>query len=312
MFYRAVQFLKNSAVLFTFWKNYGIITLVEVIIEKIEFDEVFRMKLRSVNSNMNNVNRTLYIPLYGKSYVSKRGLFINDRKAEEIWDAEGFGLKGKSKSKWLAYYMGIRSAVFDEWVIEQLKDSDGAVVIHIGCGLDSRVIRAEVEDHKWYDVDFPEVIEQRKRYYSESDGYKMLCGDARDCIWLDNIPEKEHAIVVMEGVSMYMTPSELKNLAVNLCNHFKKVNLLMDCYSVFAAKMSKYKNPINDVGVTSVYGIDDPRLIQSEDFIYLGEHEMTPQKYIDELSGAEKVIFRKLYAGGFAKRLYRLFEYQKV
>ncbi len=48
---------------------------------------------------MENVNKTLYIPLYGKSYVSKKGLFINDKKAEEIWEAERFSLKGKSKSK---------------------------------------------------------------------------------------------------------------------------------------------------------------------------------------------------------------------
>ena len=62
---------------------------------------------------MDNVNKTLYIPLYGKAFVSKRGLFLKDKKAEEIWAAEAFPLKGKAKSKWLAYYMGIRSAVFD-------------------------------------------------------------------------------------------------------------------------------------------------------------------------------------------------------
>ena len=89
---------------------------------------------------MNNVNKTLYIPLYGKSYVSKAGLFLNDKKAEEIWETEGFALKGKSKSKWLAYYMGIRSAVFDEWLKQQMKNAPNAVVIHIGCGMDSRVI----------------------------------------------------------------------------------------------------------------------------------------------------------------------------
>jgi len=43
---------------------------------------------------MNSVNKTLYIPLYGKSYVSKRGIFLDDKKAEEIWEAEGFALKG--------------------------------------------------------------------------------------------------------------------------------------------------------------------------------------------------------------------------
>lgn len=44
---------------------------------------------------MNRVNKTLYIPLYGKSYVSKKGLFLEDKKAEEIWDNERFELKKK-------------------------------------------------------------------------------------------------------------------------------------------------------------------------------------------------------------------------
>ena len=69
---------------------------------------------------MNNVNKTLYIPLYGKALVSKRGIILDDSKAEEIWSAEGFELKGKSKSKWLAYYMGMRSAVFDKWLKRQM------------------------------------------------------------------------------------------------------------------------------------------------------------------------------------------------
>ena len=32
---------------------------------------------------MNNVNRTLYIPLYGKAYVSRRGVILHDPKAEQ-------------------------------------------------------------------------------------------------------------------------------------------------------------------------------------------------------------------------------------
>lgn len=38
---------------------------------------------------------------------------------------------------------------------------------------------------------------------------------------------------------------------------------------------------------------------------------MTPQKHIDELSGVDKYIFGKLYAGSFSEKLYRLFEYKK-
>ena len=260
---------------------------------------------------MNNVNKTLYIPLYGKSYVSKKGLFISDKKAEEIWDAEGFALKGKSGSKWLAYYMGIRAAVFDEWVRQQVSDAQDAVVIHIGCGMDSRILRVGTVGSKWYDVDFPAVIDERKRYYSESADYQMLAGDARESSWLEGIPETKRAIVVMEGVSMYLTLAELQALTAGLCAHFDEIALLMDCYTVLAAKLSKYKNPINDVGVTEVCGTDHPQLLQNGRFVFVKEHEMTPQKYIDQLHGPEKFIFRKLYAGSLAKKLYRLFEYRK-
>ena len=258
---------------------------------------------------MNSVNKTLYIPLYGKSYVSKRGLFIDDKKAEEIWESEGFSLKGKSK--WLAYYMGVRSAVFDEWLKQQMANATDTVVIHIGCGMDSRIMRVGNQNHKWYDVDFSEVIEERKRYYAETDDYKMIAGDARDCAWLTSIEEKKSAIVVMEGVSMYLTVDEMRNLADSLCSHFESIMLLVDAYTSFAAKMSKRRNPINDVGVTEVYGIDEPQAYQTEKIAFVKEHAMIPQKYIDELKGFERFVFAKLYAGSFSKKLCRLYEYQK-
>ena len=261
---------------------------------------------------MNGVNKTLYIPLYGKSYVSKRGIILDDKKAEEIWASEGFLLKGKSKSKWLAYYMGTRAAVFDEWVRQQIVDDPNAVVIHLGCGMDSRVLRVNAANHRWYDIDFPQVIQERRRYYCESAGYQMLSADVRDCRWLDSIPERSRGIVVMEGVSMYLTPNEVQALTASLCAHFDQVSLLMDCYTVFGAKMSKFKNPIQEVGVTQVFGMDDPKLLQHGKFTYVKEHSMTPQKYIDALTGMEKYIFEKLYAGSLSKKLYRLYEFKKA
>ena len=260
---------------------------------------------------MNSVNKTLFIPLYGKSFVSKKRLFLEDKKAEEIWSAEGFRLKGKSASKWLAYYMGIRAAVYDEWLKFRLIDLPDAVVIHIGCGLDSRVLRVGTQKHKWYDIDFPAVIDERKRYFSENTYYQMLPGDAGNPEWLKDITERSAAIVVMEGISMYLTADEVRNLMAALCSHFERVDVLMDCYSLMAAKLSKYKNPVNDVGVTEVYGVDDPAVFQQGKLHFVKEHCMTPERYIDQLQGFEKRIFKKLYAGGFSRKLYRLFEYRK-
>lgn len=261
---------------------------------------------------MNNVNKTLYIPLYGKAYVSKKGIILEDKKAEEIWAKEAFELKGKSRSKWLAYYIGMRSAVFDEWIKRKMAQMQNAVVIHIGCGMDSRALRVDAGNHMWYDVDFAEVIRERKRYYTESANYRMIPGDARDSSWLTGIPETKRAIIVMEGVSMYLTVSELKALISSLSDHFEQVSLLMDCYTVLAAKMSKYKNPINDVGVTMVYGLNHPELMENSRFSFVQEHSMTPETLVNALHGCERYIFRKLYAGKMAKKLYRLYEYKSI
>lgn len=260
---------------------------------------------------MVNVNKTLYIPLFGKAYVSRRGILLKDPKAEAIWAKEGFSLKGKSKSKWLAFYMGMRAAVFDRWLAERMAEKTDAVILHMGCGMDSRVERVGTKGHLWIDLDFPAVIEERKHYYAETEQYRMIAADARESAWLENLP-KNSAIIVMEGVSMYLMPEQLQATLDNFSSHFEQVSLLMDCYTEFAAKASRYKNPINDVGVTQVYGLDDPCVCtEGTQLQFRTEHDMTPETLIGELKGTEQMIFRRLYAGKIARKLYRLYEYRK-
>lgn len=260
---------------------------------------------------MDNVNKTLYIPLYGKAYVSSRGLLLEDKQAEKIWEAEGFPLKGKSKSKWLAYTMGMRSAVFDRWTKQQMKTSPDTVILHVGCGMDSRCIRVGTENLPWFDVDFPEVIAERKRYFRETDSYHMIGSDIREAGWLAGIPADKPAVIVMEGVSMYLKPEELKSVLKLWKDRFGEVRILMDTYTVFAAKATKYKNPINEVGVTEVYGLDDPEsLLDGTGLSKVQEHSLTPEDLIAQLPKREQGFFRYVFAGKMAKKIYRLYELQ--
>lgn len=262
---------------------------------------------------MDNVNSTLYIPLYGKAFVSKKGILLHDTKAEEIWDKQTVKLKRKSKSKYLAYYMGMRSAVFDKWLENALDtDTKDTVVLHLGCGLDSRVTRIKQTKVPFFDVDFPTVIQERKQYYAETDTYRMIEADITTNDWLNQIPNTKRAIVIMEGVSMYVTNQQLQTLFSRLSTRFASLSLLVDCYTPFAAKMSKIKNPVNDVGVTKVYGVASPTLLEKDTALtFVNELEITPKYLINELCGIEKRIFATLYAGKMAKKLYKLYQYQK-
>lgn len=260
---------------------------------------------------MNEVNKTLYIPLYGKSQVSRKGIILNDPKAEEIWEKERFPLKGKAKSKWLTYFMAMRARVFDDWVSRELAAHPRAVVLHIGCGMDGRILRVGPAEGNWYDIDFPEVIAERKKYYEETESYHMLGGDASRPSWLEALPDSGHAVVILEGISMYLKNEEVTNLLSALQEKFENLHILMDVYTTFGAKASRYKNPINDVGVTTVYGIDDPMsVVKDTSITFVREHSMTPEKLVNELSGFDKGFFSCVFAGTATKMIYRLFEYR--
>lgn len=96
-----------------------------------------------------------------------------------------------------------------------------------------------------------------------------------------------------------------------LAERFVRVTLLMDCYSVFAARASKYKNPVNEVGVTQLYGVDDPRELETgTGLVFLGEYDLTPPDLVSHLSGFDRDFFRLVFAGNVAKKIYRLYAYE--
>ena len=67
------------------------------------------------------------------------------------------------------FVVALRGAQFDAWITDYLNGHPDAVVLHLGCGLDSRAFRmATPEGVRWFDVDLPHVIALRRQLYSES------------------------------------------------------------------------------------------------------------------------------------------------
>ena len=258
---------------------------------------------------MNEVNKTLYIPLYGKAKVSRQGVILNDPYAEEIWKKESFPIHGKSGSKWLAYNMAMRARVFDDWTDSQLQQNKNALVLHIGCGLDSRYMRIKSSRSEWIDCDLPEVIETRKKYYQENETYHMKTLDASSPEQIGSLPDRDAAIVVLEGLSMYLTNSQLHGLLQALAEKYRTLYILMDVYTEFGAKASKYKNPVKDVGVTRLYGIDDiGSIIDGLRVRFVKEHSFTPEALVNELAPPERLFFKLLFTGKMYRKIYRLYE----
>ena len=54
-------------------------------------------------------------------------------------------------------------------------------------------------------MDFEEVINLRKKYFIEKENYKMVIGDASKTDWLSQIEDNDNAIIILEGISMYLS-----------------------------------------------------------------------------------------------------------
>lgn len=159
---------------------------------------------------LNNESKTLFIPLYGKALMSKEKLFIDDPKAEEIIKSIDYDFSRLKQAKWLSMFMAVRSKIMDEICLRYISENHNLTIIHLGCGLDSRCLRVGKKCNKWYDIDFPNVIELRKKFYSENENYEMIGSSVTDLQWLDNIDKDDNTLVVAEGLTMYLSEEEIK------------------------------------------------------------------------------------------------------
>lgn len=153
------------------------------------------------------------------------------------------------------------------------------------------------------------MIAVRRKYYEETENYRMVELDATNIPQIESLPDNQTAIVVLEGISMYLSNEQLHEFFRALQDKYETLHILMDIYTEFGAKASKYKNPVNDVGVTKLYGIDDMEGLLSGLKINLKkEHSFTPENLVDELRGFDKKFFKLMFTGRVYGKIYRLYE----
>jgi O-methyltransferase involved in polyketide biosynthesis len=136
-------------------------------------------------------------------------------------------------------------------------------VLHLGCGLDSRVYRIDPPPTvSWFDVDYPEVIDLRTRLYPRRPGYTMLGASVLDPHWIEGVPKERPTLIVAEGLSMYLPEREGAPLFGGLVSHFPMGELTFDAFSRLAVRLGKLNPVVRGTGSTLTWGIDDPRSLE--------------------------------------------------
>lgn len=172
-----------------------------------------------------------------------------------------FGKLGVDQN--LAMAVVLRAKPMDAWAAEFLRANPDAVVVHMGCGMDSRVFRLDPPATvTWFDVDYPEVVELRRKIYPEREGYHQIGTSVTDFAWIDQVPSDRPALIIAEGLTMYLTEEGGLELFRRLIAKFPRGEVIVDLFSRLGIKLQKMNPVVRKAKATLHWGVDDPRELE--------------------------------------------------
>jgi O-methyltransferase involved in polyketide biosynthesis len=218
--------------------------------------------MRSERVHFTKAKETSLITLYCKALHSRsQDPVLRDRWAEDAVGLIDYDFGKLKVSGYNSLSIAVRARKFDLLTTQYLSDNPDATVLHLGCGLDSRVFRVDSPARvRWFDVDYPEVIDLRRHLYPERTGYRMIGASLADVGWLDEVPGDRPALIVAEGVTMYLTEEIVKPLLNRLTDRFPGGQMAFDAHSQRLVRwMAKLGARVKGTGASFGWGIDDPQ-----------------------------------------------------
>jgi methyltransferase (TIGR00027 family) len=184
---------------------------------------------------------------------------LGDRYAKQIVERIDYDWKKTTITARRAPSVTTRSAHFDAWARQFLAVHASAVVLHLGCGLDSRFFRLQPgAGVDWYDVDYPDVIALRKQLLPDSDNNHLVAASVTDPAWLAAIPYERPVLMIGEGLTMYLTEQDGTALLRRIVGHFSSGELQFDAFNWLGIKSQWLNTVVRRSGSTLRWAINGP------------------------------------------------------
>jgi O-methyltransferase involved in polyketide biosynthesis len=265
--------------------------------------------LMTIRIHLTPEQETLLVPLYSRAVENRRlRPILVDPKAGEIlgrieYDFEALKIPAKTHLT-----LAIRAKQLDRYAHRYLARTPNPVVVHLGCGLDSRALRIGPLPGQWYDVDFPDVIELRRIFYQETSRYHMIGSSVLDAAWLEQVARASSACIIAEGLLMYLHEEDIRRLFITFHERLPSSEIVFDAYSRLTARSINNHPSIKRTGARVCWGIDDAREIERwhAGFQFLDEWYFTEAPEIGALNWDDQLAFRVMGLFKAARKAHRI------
>lgn len=190
---------------------------------------------------LGDVQRTLLLPLWGRAVESQKPhpRLVDDKAVEIINEIDyDFSKIAENINPVTQYCWVARSLHTDRIISGFIKSHPCASIVNIGCGLDTTFTRIDNGQITYYNLDLPDVIALRKKFFSGSDREKMIAGSFLDDNWMSRIESNRGVIIIAAGVYYYFTEEQIKSFFHSVAEHFTASVLFFDIASPLGVKVS--------------------------------------------------------------------------
>jgi len=215
-----------------------------------------------VRTELGAVQQTLFIPLAARArQASRRRPLLRDPKAAEILASADFDTSAYDHG-WGGSVTVLRTVIIDGWVSEFLAGHPGGTVVEIGTGLNSRFERVAAGQAHWIDLDLPDTIELRRRFFADSGHRRMVAASVLDQDWMAAVRESPGPyFFAAEGVLVYL--EQAPEAIARIARGFPGALLALDTYSRRTLEQQHRLAARRNMAARWAWSCDDPRTLES-------------------------------------------------
>ncbi|OTA95573.1 hypothetical protein M434DRAFT_69204 [Hypoxylon sp. CO27-5] len=223
--------------------------------------------MNKIKIRLTGPQETLMAPLIARARDARMPQpVLNDMHAIQVLDRIDHDIDKFQIDDPQAVMQTLRAQCHDKWTAEFLANNPNATVVHIACGLDSRVQRLnpDLTKVRWIDLDLPDVIELRSQLMPCPEGdYTLIAADATDGAWLEQVPADRPTVIICQGLLMYLEEEAGKRMIIQLVNHFKSGQLIIDCVGSVMLSLQSRVGVLAATGSSFKWGLDDPKSLEA-------------------------------------------------
>lgn len=181
------------------------------------------------DSSIRNISDTaVWVAMYRARESERPGALFHDPYARRLAGERGeqitHEMKNQDKNAW-AYV--IRTLLFDAFISERLADGVD-MVVNLAAGLDTRPYRMDLPASlHWVEVDLPDILSykesildyERPKCRLDRVALDLADGEGRRALFQRLASESKKALILSEGLLIYLDAGEARTLASDLSNH---------------------------------------------------------------------------------------------